>query len=301
MLNRRTLFAAAAVAAILPGAAALAQSAPSELVLAIIPAENSSGTSDRNQPLADYLTKETGVKTTLRIAADYAAVIEGMRNKQIHIGVYGPSSYARAHKVSGGNVVAFSTEKSKTGAVGYYSVIYVKKDSPIQSLKDLQGRKLGLVEPNSTSGNFAPRYFLNKEGVDVEKYFSAAIFTGSHENAVMAVQNGTVDAAANWWNAEGDSNLSRMGNKGMVKADDFRIVWKSGLLAGSPIAYLNDLPADLKKKIADAFNMMATKNPELVAKLTDGQAQGYVPVSHKDYVDQEQMNDFVDALRRKSS
>ena len=47
---------------------------------------------------------------------------------------------------------------------------------------------------------------------------------------------GTVDAAANSWNSEDDSNLTRMLTKGMLKnadgtpmkKEDFRIVFKSG-------------------------------------------------------------------------
>ena len=51
-----------------------------ELVFAKIPDENASGTSDRWTPLTQYLSKELGVKVTLRIANDYAAVVEGQRH-----------------------------------------------------------------------------------------------------------------------------------------------------------------------------------------------------------------------------
>ena len=67
-----------------------------ELVFAIIPAENASGVTERYAPFVEYLSKELGTKVTLRVANDYAAVIEGQRNGNIHIAVYGPASYARA-------------------------------------------------------------------------------------------------------------------------------------------------------------------------------------------------------------
>ncbi|MBS0244787.1 MAG: PhnD/SsuA/transferrin family substrate-binding protein, partial [Proteobacteria bacterium] len=47
-----------------------------ELVFAVIPAENASGVTDRWAPFTAYLEKELGVKVTLRVANDYAAVIE---------------------------------------------------------------------------------------------------------------------------------------------------------------------------------------------------------------------------------
>ena len=80
-----------------------------------------------------------------------------------------------------------------------------------------------------------PRFKLNAMGIDPDAYFSKVVFTGSHENAVLALAQGTVDVAANWWNSDDDSNLTRMLNKGMVKyadgtpmkKDDFRIILKS--------------------------------------------------------------------------
>ncbi len=60
-----------------------------ELTLAVIPAENASGTADRYAPLTEYLTKRLGVPVKLRIANDYAAVIEGQRAGNIQIGFYG--------------------------------------------------------------------------------------------------------------------------------------------------------------------------------------------------------------------
>ena len=105
-------------------------------------------------------------------------------------------------------------------------------------------------------------------GVDPDHFFSKPVFTGSHENAVLALAQGTVDVAANWWNAADDSNLTRMLNKNMLKnadgtpmtKDDFRIILKSDIIINSPYAYLTDLPDDLKAAIAKAFLEAATKD-----------------------------------------
>ncbi len=60
----------------------------------MVPAENASGVSDRYAPFMDYLSKELGVPVKLRIANDYAAVIEGQRAGNIQIACYGPASYS---------------------------------------------------------------------------------------------------------------------------------------------------------------------------------------------------------------
>jgi len=87
--------ALAVVSAISAGAQA--QTAPTELIFAVVPAENAGMVGERYKDFLEYLSKETGVKVTLRVASDYAAVIEGQRAGQIHIGYYGPTAYARAH------------------------------------------------------------------------------------------------------------------------------------------------------------------------------------------------------------
>ena len=99
----------------------------------------------RHRPLgrrsSNYLAKELGTKVTLRIANDYAAVIEGQRAGNIHIAMHGPASYARAY-ITGAKVEPFAIEVNGDGTKGYYSVLYVKKDAPYQKIEDLKGKNL---------------------------------------------------------------------------------------------------------------------------------------------------------------
>ncbi|WP_163367900.1 PhnD/SsuA/transferrin family substrate-binding protein, partial [Enterobacter hormaechei] len=84
-----------------------------------------SGVTERYAPFVEYLARELGTKVTLRIANDYAAVIEGQRAGQIHLAYYGPASYVRAHSVTNGAVQPFVTSINSDGSIGYYSVLYV--------------------------------------------------------------------------------------------------------------------------------------------------------------------------------
>lgn len=271
-----------------------------ELVFGKIPDENASGTTSRWTPLTDYLSKQLGVKVTLRIANDYAAVIEGQRAGNIHIGMYGPASYARAYLV-GAKVEPFAIEVNGDGSKGYHSVLYVKTDSPYKSIEDLKGKNLCLVDPNSTSGNNVPRFMMNKMSIDPDKFFGKVIYAGSHENAVIGVTQGTCDAAFNWWNTEEESNLMRMDRKGMAKAADFRIILKSDQIVNSPMAYLTDLPDDLKAAIRKAVLDLATNDPEAFNKIYEGKSKPYAAVDHKAYEPVVELIKFVDSLRKQKS
>ncbi|SFV12937.1 phosphonate transport system substrate-binding protein [Methylobacterium sp. 174MFSha1.1] len=313
MLNRRTLVGAALLA--LAAGPALAQNSSAqdwkakypELTLGVIPAENASGTVDRWTPLTAYLTKALGVPVKLRVANDYAAVIEGQRAGNIQIGFYGPASFARA-VITGVKIEPVVNQKHETGVSGYYSVIYVRADSPYKTIEDLKGKSLALVDPNSTSGNQAPRFFLHKAGHDVDKLFGKTFYAGSHENAVLALAQGTADAAANFWNSDTDSNLSRMLTKGMVKNADgtpmkqseFRIVFKSEFLPEGPFAVLASLPDDLKTSIRQAFVDLPTKDKAAFDKLSDGKDLDLTPVTLKDYQPIIEMLRHNDEQRKRS-
>jgi phosphonate transport system substrate-binding protein len=308
MLTRRLLLVASVVLALSPAALAQAQDWKAkypELVFAVIPAENAAGVTDRFGPFLAYLSKQLGTRVTLRVANDYAAVIEGQRSGNIQIGYYGPASFARA-RLTGVQTDAFAIDVNGDGSKGYYSVFYVLSRSPYQKIEDLKGKNLGVVDPNSTSGNNMPRFVLNQKGINPNTFFHKVQYTGSHENGIFALAQGTVDVAVNWLNSPSDSNLTRMLNKHMLKhpdgsemaADDFRIILTSPLIINSPTAYLSSLPPDLKAAIRRAFYDAATNDKQAFDKLSDGRNQAYAPIENKDYDATIELIKFVDSLKK---
>jgi phosphonate transport system substrate-binding protein len=304
MLSRRL---ALALAASLPlGAPAVAQTGDwrrthPELVFSIIPSENSSGVLDRYAPFMAYLSQALGVKVTLRVASDYAAVIESLRAGQVHFAHMGPAAYARAAIVTQNGVEPLVTMANSQGAIGYYSVLYVRAADPAQNLADLRGRNLCLVDPNSASGNNVPRYALNKLGIDPEAHFGKIVYSGSHENAVIGLAQGTCDAAFNWWNTERESNLLRMAAKNMARAEDYRIIFRSELIPGSPITMMRSAPEALREAVRRAFIDAATADREAFLRISDGNATTYVSVKPEDYQVMIDLSRFIDQMRRRRS
>lgn len=309
MLTRRILLALGAAAALVSPAAAQDWKAKyPELTFAIVPAENASGVQERWTPFLAYLTKELGVPVKLRIAQDYAAVIEGQRSGNIQIANYGAASFARA-RLTGVKTEAFANDQNGDGSNGYYSVFFVLAKSPFKKIEDLKGKNLGLVDPNSTSGNNVPRFELNKKDINPDQFFSKVVYAGSHENAVLALAQGQVEVAANQWTSETDSTLQQMLTKGMLKnadgsamkKEDFRIINKSDPILNGPYTVLEDMPADLKKAVEKAFFDAPAKDKAAFDKLSDGQKKGFTVMSTKDYDATVELIKFVDSLRKKSS
>lgn len=309
MLNRRTLFGALAATFALVGAAQAADDWKAkypELTFAVVPLENSADMLTRWGPFAQYLSKELGVKVSIKVAQDYAAVIEGQRAGNIQIASYGAASFARA-RITGVKTEAFATDTNKDGSTGYYSVFYVLAKSPYQKIEDLKGKNLGLVDPNSTSGNNVPRFELNKRNIKPEEFFSKVVYAGSHENAVLALAQGTVDVAANQWTNDADSTLQQMLTKGILKhedgtafkKDEFRIINKSDSILNGPYTVLESLPDDAKAAIKKAFFDAPSKDKAAFEKLYDGQKIGFTPLKTEDYNPTVELVKFIDTLRKK--
>lgn len=285
-LTRRFLITATAAAVWIGAGAATAgdwQKKYPELTLGVITSENEADRIARYKPVREYLERELGVSIKWRTATDYAGIIEGVKAGKIEIARFGPASYAKAWMVTGGKVVPMVGELDKNGNFGYHAVVVVRADSPYQSIDDLKGKKLAFADPNSTSGHQAPRFFMTEAGYDPDAFFGETGFSGSHENSVMAMLNGTYDAAATWWRDETRSNPKRMEEKGMIEPGQWRVVWKSPKLPASPWAMSTNLPEDMRMQVQDVLYNMKDKDPHAWQSLTDGKASGYRKVTHEDY------------------
>jgi phosphonate transport system substrate-binding protein len=253
-----------------------------EITMGVITEENVEDRAKRWTPVREYLTKELGVPVKWREATDYAGVIEALKAKKIELAWFGPASFARAWIVTKEQAVPLVAEIDKDGGFGYFGVIIVKKDSAYKSIDDLKGKRFGFADPNSTSGYQAPRFFLTEQGYNPDEFFGTTAFSGSHENSVKMLYEGNFDAVATWWTNDKKSNMSRMENKGMIKPDGYRIIWKSPRLPSDPFTVPAWLPDQMQKDIKAVLLDMPKKDREAFKALMGG-SQGFRAVTLADY------------------
>jgi phosphonate transport system substrate-binding protein len=299
MTSRRTLLLTAA--ALLAAPAVRAQSGWRaqfrELRYGIISSENERDAIARLQGLAAYCERKLGVPMRVFRGTDYAGVVEALRASQLEFAHLGPAAYALARRSMGERVVPLLRHRGHDGAEGYYSVIFVRADSPYRSLEDLRGRSFAFADPNSASGFAAPSYFLRKEGLDPARFFSRTGFSGNHEQSVIAVLNGTFDAAATFWNNEASGNIQRMTEKGMIQPGTTRIVWRSPLIPNSPTVTRAEVPEDLRRDFVAMMQAMPQEAPEVLRQLSTNTA-GFAIARHEDYADVIAMTEQNQAQRR---
>jgi phosphonate transport system substrate-binding protein len=256
-----------------------------KVTLGIASGENQQDTILRWQPGVEYLSNQLGIEVVLRTASDYAGIIEAMAAEKVEFGWIGGAGYAVAYDIMDGNVEPLVMDVSSKGKLGYHSMIIVKGDASYGSLADLKGKSLAFTDPNSTSGYTIPSTVLSKEGyLDKNKpFFSRTGFSGSHENGVMAVLNGTYDAAVTWAYDKTEGNHTRMAKKGMIKPNDIKIIWWSPLIPNSPFCAIKSLPEGLKQGFKNAMLNFEKNDPVRFNKVIDKMMGGFAPTNAEMY------------------
>lgn len=221
--------------------------AKDKLTIGLIPSEDSQAMIESSKQVLDDLQAKIGMPVVPFVATDYNGIIEALRSGKLDVAYLGPFSYVLATSVA--DVEAFSVAVTKkTGQSAYKSVILARKDSGIHSLADLKGHTFAFVDPSSASGHLFPKAGLEQAGFAPDSLFKRVIFSGSHDASILAVENKKVDVAA-----VADRIFASAVAKGVVKQDDFEIVWSSKPIPESPMVWRKALDPQLKKKIADAL------------------------------------------------
>ena len=215
------------------------------LKIGLVPAEDPRLMIADNQALIDALHASLGMEIKPFVATDYNGVIEALRAKKLDVALLGPFSYVLAASIAEVDPIAIA-ETQRQGP-SYRSLIIARKDHNIRSLADLKGKTFAFVDPSSTSGHLFPKAGMLRAGLNPDTDMRA-IFAGSHDASVLAVQNGKVDAAA-----VADALFQAAVARGVVKADELVIVWTSEPIPGAPVVIRRDLPEALKQRIRAAF------------------------------------------------
>jgi len=78
----------------------------------------------------------------------------------------------------------------------YSAYLIVNKESIFQRLEDLKGHTFAFTDPDSNTGRLVPLAWLAALHTQPETFFGRVIYTYSHDNSIMAVARGLVDAAS---------------------------------------------------------------------------------------------------------
>ncbi len=253
-----------------PPTDAAKQKDPGTLVWAYTPVEDPSVYANVFKPFTDHLKTCTGKTIVYYPVQSNAAEIEAMRSGRLHFAGFstGPTGFA----VNLAGAVPFATKGQKGQVQGYNLLAIVKASSPYQKLADLKGKRVAHTAPSSNSGNLAPRVLFPAEGLTPDTDYKP-LMSGGHDKSTLGVGSGDYDMAA-----VASDVFERMAVRGTIKADDYRVIYKSAVFPTSSFAYAHDLKPELAEKLKACFFNFAF--PPEMQKEFNGD-DGFVPISYK--------------------
>lgn len=251
-----------------PGAAV------AEIKLGLLPRLSATEMTTMFTPLAEYLSKESGEKVTLVVPKDFEAFKAAVVSGQVDLGFSNPLIYVQLKKNHGAiEPLGLASEKAGTKFRG---IIISRKDSGIEKIQDLKGKKLIFVDKDSAAGHVFQMLTLSKAGLDVHKDFTKLPFAKKHDNVALAVFNKAADAGG-----IREDDLEKMKDK--VDLSQIKIVAYTDYYPNWPVFTTGKMNKATAEKVKAALLKLKPNSPEAGTIAGPAKITGFAAISDKDY------------------
>ncbi len=211
-------------------------------VAAMVSAEETFSTYRR---LVQRISRDVGYQEGFVLRPSYAEVRRELEQGKVDVALVCTGTYV--HALSGKRIMLLAQPEFREG-LQYRSLFIVPAASRAKSIEDLRGTVMAFTDPESNTGCLVPSFVLTESGYDPKAFFKKVVFTGSHDQSILAVALSVVDGAAVdslvWEsNILHDPSLPRR----------VRIIWQSEPFGPPPIVIPAGLETKLANSLRDAF------------------------------------------------
>jgi len=223
-------------------------SAQRPLRVLILPADGGTedGTRADYQPILNAVTRSSGLHFEVRVGQSYGAVVEGLTAGLADLAFLGPVTFLQARERNAAELLAVAVED---GESVYYAGIFVAAGSDMRTIDDLRGRSMAFGDVNSTSSFTYQVAMMLKADLDPAADLGRVLLSGSHANALQALQEGHVEAAG----ASFDS-FEKAVHAGAIDPARVRLLVRSDPIPYPPLTMHPSLPDATKKRLREAFH-----------------------------------------------
>ncbi|WP_165682010.1 putative selenate ABC transporter substrate-binding protein [Metapseudomonas otitidis] len=267
---KRTL---ALVAGLALSCSALAVQAAETLRVSAIPDEAPTELLRKFKPLGAYLEQQLGMKVQFVPVADYPAVVEALATDRLDLAWLGGFTFVQVRLKTGNAIPLVQREQD-----AQFTSKFITANSEVKSLTDLKGKSFAFGSVSSTSGSLMPRFFMLKDGIKPETYFSRVAYSGAHDATVAWVQAGKVDGGV--LNA---SVWEKLVAAGKVDTAKVRVLSTTPTYYDYNWTVRGTLDPALAEKIKAAFLALDPANPEHKAILDLQAASRFIETQPENY------------------
>lgn len=267
---KRTL---ALVAGLALSCSALALQAAETLRVSAIPDEAPTELLRKFKPLGAYLEQQLGMKVQFVPVADYPAVVEALATDRLDLAWLGGFTFVQVRLKTGNAIPLVQREQD-----AQFTSKFITANPEVKSLADLKGKSFAFGSVSSTSGSLMPRFFMLKDGIKPETYFSRVAYSGAHDATVAWVQAGKVDGGV--LNA---SVWEKLVAAGKVDTAKVRVLSTTPTYYDYNWTVRGTLDPALAEKIKAAFLALDPANPEHKAILDLQAASRFIETQPENY------------------
>jgi phosphonate transport system substrate-binding protein len=230
-----------------PSYAAKPATANKEYVFAIHPLHNPVRLFEIYGPLIEYLNRNIpGTTFRLEASRNYEEFENKLYSRQFDFAL--PNPYQTLNSLGHGyHVIDKMGDDYK-----FTGIILVRRDSGINKVSDLKGKKVSYPARTALAATMMPQYYLQTHGLDVNRDIEN-LYVGSQESSIMNVYLGNVAAAATWplpWDAFQKEHPDQ--------ARELQLKWETEPLINNGVVARDDVPEALVKRVAQLLDTLHT-------------------------------------------
>jgi len=214
------------------GASFLTQAA--NYTLAVVPQASPAETYRRWAPFAEQLQRATGQHLQLRVYRTFDEFETDLVNGRADFAYMNPYHFLMARKAQGYLPLVRDGSRLLSGQ------LLVRRDSPVQSIKDLDGKVIAFPDPNAFAASLYMRALLQEKA----KIRFTPSFFGTHGNVYRHVILGDVAAGAG-------VNVTFARERAEIR-DELRVLYETPGTAPHPLCAHPRIPADLREAVTKA-------------------------------------------------
>lgn len=244
------------------------------LVVAVTPGQSKEALLARHTPLMRYLEAATGLDIELVIPLDYSDLLNQFASGSIDLAWFGGLTFTQAEARSEAVPLAF-----RDVDLEFTSCYLVGKDEPRSSVREFEGSSFSFGPNLSTSGHLMPRYFLEREGIYPEQFFSSTRHSSAHDQTIDWVSDGSVEL--------GVANcllVQSLFDSGSLGRDEVRIIETTPPYSDYIWATKASIPYGIRMNLLNALLSLDASNPEHLEILRSQGANAYLPAASDNFI-----------------
>lgn len=195
------------------------------------------------KPLLARLQEDTGIRLKVKTYNNFRQFLSALHRGEPDFSYLAPYHLVLAHRTQGYNPLLRDDSKQLVG------LLLVRKDSPLKSVYDLDGKTIAFPSPNAFAASLYMRSWLHE---DVGINFTPT-YVGTHDNVYRHIIRGRVHA--------GSGVNSTLASQPAALQQRLRVLYEVPGVVAHPFSVHPRVPGEIQTRVQEAM-LGLMKDPE---------------------------------------